>query len=218
MLTKMDYAIGGLIGFFVGIFAIPTIINLGVHAKVTMRFGVPPALFLLALPWIMVVVYLIAVRIGDKLSRKILLFTQLTRFGAVGVLNTVIDFGVLNLLSIVTGFTAGFLIAGVNVPGFLLGATNSYFWNKLWVFAKKDNQPFFHDLSKFAIVTILGAVINGGIVGGVTVLIHSGVAPAILLNAAKAGATIITLVWNFVGYKLFVFRSDAPTGSEPMKS
>lgn len=217
MLTKMDYAIGGLIGFFVGIFAIPTVINLDVHEKVATRFGIPAALFLLTLPWIMVVVYLIAVRIGDQLSRKISIFTQLTKFGAVGVLNTVIDFGVLNLLSIVTGFTAGFLIAGVNVPGFLLGATNSYFWNKLWVFARKDNQPFFHDLSKFAVVTILGAVINGSIVGGVTVLVHSGIAPVLLLNAAKAGATVLTLVWNFAGYKLFVFRSDAPAGIGPMK-
>ena len=208
MLAKLDYAIAGLIGFFVGIFAIPTIINLHIHTKIAARFSMPAAVFVLALPWIMAVVYVTAVWIGNQLSKKLPIFVQLTKFGAVGVLNTAIDFGVLNLLSLATGITAGFFIAGVNVPGFLLGATNSYFWNKLWVFARKDNLPFFHDLPSFAIVTVLGAVINGTIVAGATTLVHAGTAPAVLLNLAKAGATILTLIWNFLGFKFFVFKSD----------
>jgi putative flippase GtrA len=52
------------------------------------------------------------------------------RFFAVGTLNTMIDFGALNLLSSLTG-VYGARLAPINTLGVLSGLTNSYLLNKI---------------------------------------------------------------------------------------
>lgn len=208
MFTKIDYAVAGFIGFFVGIFAIPTLINLDVYEKIIARFGISLEIFLLLMPWVMAIVYSIAMRIGDKMSQKISLFVQLTKFGAVGVLNTVIDFGVLNIISLVTGVTSGFIIGGVNIPGAALALINAYFFNKLWVFKHQDNKGLLHDIPKFLLVSGTGIVVNSSIIILMTSYPVASLDPKIWLNIAKACATVFSFIWNFLGYKFIVFRSS----------
>ena len=201
MITKNDYLIGALVGFLSGIAAIPTAFNVGVHS----------AAKLLALPWIGAVAFVIGIWIAALLSRSMPFFVQFSKFIAVGFLNTAIDFGVLNLLSRVSGVSAGLILGGVNIPGFVVAVSNSYFWNKFWVFENKNGGKLFDDLPKFLAVTLIGIFINSGIIILVTTYIPSmfGLNKALWLNLAKAGATVLTLIWNFSGYKLFVFRSSA---------
>ena len=220
-MKKIDYAFAGLIGFFFGIFAIPTVINLNIHTKVAMRLGLPAALFLALLPWIMAVVYLAALRIGDQLSRKLPIFLQITKFGAVGAFNTIIDFGVFNLLMllsyrdfaarIVSGYGGSLLfVLLLNTPGFMIAVINSFYWNKWWVFPKNNNEKAATNFPQFLLITVLGSLINSGIVWGTTVISAAGLSSPTFFNVAKAGATIITLIWNFLGYKFIVFKSREP--------
>ena len=132
---------------------------------------------------------------------------QFGKFAAVGFLNTAIDFGVLNLLSLTTGITSGYIIGGVNIPGFLAAATNSYFWNKFWVFKKSGEGGVWHDFPRFLAVTVTGVLINGGAVVLLTTFVSPpfGMDGVRWLNISKVFATVITLVWNFFGYKFFVF-------------
>lgn len=62
----------------------------------------------------------------------------------------------------------------------------------------------------FAIVSIIGLLINIGIVAIASSYLVSGTWAGtnvdLLKNAAKILATIVSLVWNFIGYKLIVFR------------
>ena len=197
-MKKIDYAIAALIGFFTGIFAVPTAYNLGV--------GNP--IILMALPWITAVLWIVGIAIGDVFSRRIAFLAQFAKFVAVGFLNTAIDFGVLNLLSRLSGITAGLVIGGVNLPGFLVAVFNSYLWNKFWVFRDRGPEPLFADFPKFFAITAIGVLINSGIVISLTTYV-----PVLFdlgsnqwLNAAKVAATIITLFWNFAGYKFIVFR------------
>jgi len=201
MITKKDYAIGALVGFFAGIFAIPTLVNLGVKS----------AGLLIALPPIAAILIAFGVWLGKFLSRWIGFLTQFAKFAAVGFLSTAIDFGVLNVLSMLTGITEGFKIGGVNIPGFAVAVCNGYLWNQLWVFkARNEGEGLFHDFPKFLGVTIIGLLINSGII----ILITTYVAPSFgagkeqWLNLAKAGATAISLIWNFAGYKLVVFKKS----------
>lgn len=200
-MNKTDYAIALLIGFFVGIFAIPTAVNLGLRNIV----------LVLAIPWVGAVAIGAGVWIGAALARKISFLAQFSRFAAVGLLNTAIDFGILNLLSRASGITAGLIVGGVNLPGFVVAVFNSYFWNKLWVFKDRGPEPFFADFPKFIMVTGIGVLINSGIVIGLTTYVGSsiGLEGGLALNIAKMAATILTLIWNFVGYKFFVFRSQS---------
>ncbi len=212
MFTKIDYAIGGLIGFFVGIFAIPTLINLDLHTKIAAQFSIPVGLFLSLMPWIMAIIYFIFIWIGEWLSKKMPIFIQLTKFGAVGVLNTVIDFGVLNIISLITGVTGGLVIGGVNIPGVALALTNAYFLNKFWVFKHRDNKGALHDLPTFLLVSGLGIVINSSIVIFATSYPVVSFDAKTWLNIAKLCATVFSFMWNFLGYKFIVFKSS---GSMP---
>lgn len=198
MITKTDYALAALVGFLTGIFAIPVVLNL----------GLPNKTILLLLPVVVPILFALGVWLGGLLARFVPIVTQLSKFVTVGFSNTAIDFGILNLLSMATGFTEGFIIGGVNVPGFLAASLNSYFWNKFWVFRKVDEQGIFHDFPKFFGITLVGVFINGAIVVFLTTYVSPlfGLNPAVWLNLSKALATVFTMVWNFVGYKLVVFR------------
>ena len=136
MITKKDYAIVALVGFFTGVFAVPTLANLDIRSYMV----------LIALPAVAAALFVVGLAAGKILSRIAPFFSQFSKFAAVGFLNTAIDFGVLNILSIATGVTEGFKIGGVNVPGFVVAVFNGYLWNQLWVFqARNKDEGLFHD-------------------------------------------------------------------------
>lgn len=201
MTNKTDYAIGGLIGFFAGIFLIPMLVNLGQSNPVLKSYAV-----LMAAPWVMAIAIVFGVWLGKFLARFLPVFDQLSKFGAVGILNTSIDFGILNLLSLMTGVAAGIAVGGYNLPGVSIAVVNTYFWNKFWVFRQGGHKSF-GDIPVFLLVTVSGIVGNSIIVVlGTAYLPHLVPGKAsILLNLAKLFATAFSLAWNFLGYKFFVF-------------
>ena len=198
-MNKTDYAIAAFVGFFGGIFAIPTAYNLGLRDPYV----------LLALPWVGALLWAAGIWLGNILARRVAFLAQFSKFVAVGFLNTAIDFGVLNLLSRLSGVTAGLIIGGVNLPGFLVAIFNSYLWNKLWVFGDRGSGPLFRDFPKFFAVTGIGVLLNSGIVILLTTYVPPllGMSAEVWLNASKVAATLITLFWNFAGYKFVVFRT-----------
>ena len=203
MTKKMDYVLGGFIGFFAGIFMIPLLINIGNQGHPVVKGY---AVLMLA-PWVMALAVVCGIWLGKFLARRLAFFDQLSKFGAVGILNASIDFGVLNLFSILTGATAGIKIGGFNVPGVALAVVNSYLWNKHWVFkSTQQNRPD-QDLAKFLAVTISGLILNSIFVVVATTYITPplGLSGAAWLNVAKVLITAFTLIWNFLGYKFFVF-------------
>ena len=200
-MKKIDYAIGGLVGFFAGVALVPTAYAVGVHS----------APVLLVLPWIGAACIVLGVGLGGFLSRWIPMFAQLGKFGAIGILNTAIDFAVLNILSRASGITAGLVLGGVNMPGFIIAVVNSYFWNKLWVFRdRQQGESLLRDFPRFFAVTLIGVLINSGLIIALTTYTPflSGIPAGTRLNIAKAAATLVTLCWNFIGYKLIVFRAS----------
>lgn len=64
------------------------------------------------------------------------------------------------------------------------------------------------ELGLFVVVSVVGILINSGIVAGGTAVFppQFGLNQELWTNLVKAAATAISLVWNFVGYKLLVFR------------
>ncbi len=133
---------------------------------------------------------------------------QLVKFGFVGFLNTAVDFGVLNVLTRLFGIYAGGGVFFLNLVSFSAAVTNSYFWNKYWTFkAGKEGQSAVQ-FAEFLIVSIIGALINSGILFILTTYISSpaGLSPTLWLNVAKLSATAVSMAWNFVGYKFIVFK------------
>jgi putative flippase GtrA len=142
------------------------------------------------------------------------LFRQLLKFGVVGAINTGIDFAVLNVLSALTGIRSGTGIIWLNSAAFTVAVANSYFMNKYWTFAARGAVRA-GEASSFLLVSLVGLGINGGIVFWITTYINPlfGFGIALWENVAKLIATGVSLVWNFIGYKLLVFRQRINPGA-----
>lgn len=135
-------------------------------------------------------------------------FNQFWRFVIIGIINTLIDYVILLILSKITGITGGPAIIPLNVISFSAATVNSYFLNKHWAFADPSKLEQGKKFSFFLIVSIIGVIVNTTIVTLITSQIPPmfGFSPREWLIASKLVATGVSLVWNFIGYKIFVFK------------
>lgn len=139
------------------------------------------------------------------------LVKQFSKFIIVGGINTGIDFAVFNAEMALTGIYTGAPIILFNIISFSVAVINSYYMNKYWTF--QDGRPLKEKttavkFSQFIGVSLVGIGINSAVVYAFTVLIPSmfGLSPVVWVNIAKLFATGVSLVWNFIGYKLWVFK------------
>ena len=208
----------------------------------------------------------------ESLLQKFPIILQLLRFIAIGVINTALDFIILNFLSKLLGINSGTSLGALNIISFSLAVVQSYFWNKYWTFgsgqvsllvnfkrlvlvggvggfsllavligAKLLASPVFYlvvlaifiisqlslwiafrlshatnttstEASKqfltFVVVSLIGLLINSILVSLLSTRIpqNSFINADLVKNLAKVLATGASLVWNFIGYKLVVFR------------
>ena len=139
------------------------------------------------------------------LSKKTI--NQFSKFIVIGLMNTAIDFAILNSLMWWTGIYSGASIILLNIVSFSIAVFNSYFWNKYWTFKDLDKVEA-KEFSQFILVTLIGLAINSSIVYGITTLVSPmfGISPELWANLAKVAATGFSLIWNFIGYKFVVFN------------
>jgi putative flippase GtrA len=147
------------------------------------------------------------------------LLAQMAKFGIVGVINTAVDFGVLNALILAFGLGSGesrfFLFKSIS---FIVAVTNSFFLNKYYVF-KEGKVPGegrsdktgrkAGEAGKFLLVSLAGLLVNSLVAAAVFNLGQSvfNIGNAHLLaNIGALVGTALVLVSNFLGYKYFVFK------------
>ncbi len=142
------------------------------------------------------------------ISAKNKSFLQFGKFFVVGVLNTGLDFAILNFLMRMTGTYEGQSILYFNTISFCVAVTNSYLLNKYWTFKDKATADAPGQFVKFVGVSFVGLLFNNSIVYFITTLVDPlfGLSPVLWANFAKAIAVGVVLAWNFAGYKLFVFK------------
>ena len=196
MMLKRDIYLSIAAAEVISIFLLPTLINTNSFKKIPLA---PLTLFVL---YPLVVFF--GMYIASILAKRLGFLWQLAKFALVGVLNTSIDFGVYNFLIATTLATKGPGIILINATSFSLALINSFFWNRDWVFGESKKNKF----STFAVVTLIGLLINTGAVFAITTYVNPVLVdtPEVWANIAKLLATGMSLVWNFLGYKLIVFR------------
>jgi len=150
---------------------------------------------------------------------------QALKFGIIGAVNTLVDFGILNLLMWVSGITMGVFFAVFKGISFLVAVGNSYILNKRWTFKDKGESNV-EKGGKFLLISLGGMLINVGTASlvvnlispieflvslGGTVLGLVGISmsdPQIWANMSAVLATAVSLIWNFTGYKFLVFGKE----------
>lgn len=136
---------------------------------------------------------------------------QLIKCGLVGVSNTFVDLGVFNALLFLTGMsrrgTGVVILIGIS---FCFAVTNSFIWNKKWTFRNKSAniEELKRQIIIFFFISLGGLVINLG-AGHIVINIigpHWGINPTLWANLGKVSGIVLTVLWNFTGYKLIVFK------------
>lgn len=149
---------------------------------------------------------------------------RIAKFGAVGIINTLIDFVVLDVLHLKFGMA---LIAA-NIVSTTVAMAFSFVANRTVVF-KHHTDKVARQLVLFWAVTAFGLyVLQSGILWAFDHPLHSVLDASVRLvhdagfhglsarfirtNTAKLVADLITLVWNYVLYKEVVFAHKPAEG------
>ncbi len=140
---------------------------------------------------------------------------QFLKFALVGVMNTLVDLIVLNTETLLTGVKDGSGYAVQKGFSFLVAVTFSYVLNKHWTFEDKSQENQARKFSQFLSVSIIGMLINVTTATVVVTYLKPVVNPALNLsfltdqiwvNIGALSGTAIGLIWNFIGYKFWVFK------------
>ena len=157
---------------------------------------------------------------SDRARREV---TRFLKFGVVGVVGAVVDFGAFNLLSTVLGLWS----VAASVLSFSAAVTSNFVWNRNWVYPDSRAKPVAAQAAQFALVNIAGLLIRtpvfalgeapmARLAAGLWPRLESLPAPLSGLaarlsppiagaNIALALAIIIVLFWNFGVNRLWTY-------------
>jgi len=123
-------------------------------------------------------------------------YKSIIRFGCVGCLNTMFDFGVFSLLN--SFFGLNYVIS--QIVSYCSGTLNSYLCNKFWTFNDtKTNKKTKKEIFQFIVVNSASLCVS---LIGLSILMKDN-----SLNPffSKIIAIVLAQVVNFLGYRFWVF-------------
>lgn len=133
---------------------------------------------------------------------------QFGKFIAVGQSNAAIDIGILNLLIILTDIDSGVYYSLFKGISFMFALVNSFLWNKFWSFDSKEKDGVGKQFVMFVFVALIGLIINIVVASLVVNYIGPqwGITTRLWANIGVLSSAVFTLIWDFYGYKMFVFK------------
>jgi putative flippase GtrA len=137
------------------------------------------------------------------------LFEQFAKFGVVGSLAFLIDYGVLMLLSQGLGMEPT-LAAAIS---FCVSLLFNYLASMRFVFSRREDISKRREFATFAALSTIGLALNEVIMlAGTSVLGSSAMA----VTEAKVAASAIVTVWNFTSRKKWLDAGDDATRTESL--
>lgn len=210
-ITQKDYKFAVAAGLLIGLLLLPIL----KAAKPDLFYK----FYLIIVPFF-VIGTPVGLRIAFFIGKKIAIIYQIAKFGLIGVLNTLVDLGVLAFLTsifwIYFNIDSKTVIVGIitfysiyKSISFIIANLNSYFWNKYWTFEQGKKEQTRSEFIQFFAVSIIGFIINVFVASFVFKMIIGsliGFSSEQLGLIGAAAGSIAGLAWNFIGYKLWVFK------------
>lgn len=135
--------------------------------------------------------------------------SEAARFLIIGVLNTLVDFAVLNLLLYIFRDAGLEIYPFLKSVSFIAAVTNSYLFNKYWVFLA-HSRPTFVESGKFLGANLFGLFLNTGVSGTVLfvtlAVFGDNISNLLAANISALSGSLAVAFMNFISYKHFVFR------------
>jgi len=129
---------------------------------------------------------------------------QFIKFALIGVVNTGIDFGIYVILTRFIPTAIPYVLA--SVISFVIATTFSFFANRTWTFLRTDKATV-GEAARFYATTLSGLALNSGLL---YVLVRFLGVNDLL---SKVFATVVTIFWNFLFKKFYVFVPKKEEGS-----
>ena len=144
----------------------------------------------------------------ETTHRFLQIWMQLVRFSFVGGLNTAIDLVAFNILLTCMPTQNATTLLAYNSLAYLIGAVNSFCWNKLWTFEQRS-QVTRKQLMSFSLVTGLGILCNDVFLWLATQLLTRLALDGFLwTNIAKVSAIACSFMVSYVGMRFTVFTQN----------
>lgn len=135
------------------------------------------------------------------------------KFSIVGVTGTIVDFGIMNLLSLVFGMP----LVWSQALSFSTAVINNFLWNRLWTFPESKTKGAQKQLVQFVIINIIGILIRTPIISWLdrillnllnSININLPVENYVLSqNLALAISITIVFFWNFFSNRYWTFNN-----------
>ncbi len=211
-ITQRDYYLSITAGFLIGLLLLP-ILNAANPALYDKLFLAIIPFFVLATP--------LGLRIAFFIGKKVAIIYQIAKFGLIGMLNTLVDIGTLAFITFILrsyfNMQSETSIVGVitfysvyKAISFVIANINSFFWNKYWTFEQGNGKKSPTEFVQFFGVSIVGFLVNVFVASFVFKFVLgslAGLSPDQVGLIGAAAGSIVGLTWNFIGYKLWVFKS-----------
>jgi len=127
---------------------------------------------------------------------------ELSKFGLIGLINTGLDFAILNVLHFALG--VGPLTS--KCVSTVIAATTSYFMNRHWTFKSRARSGMRREYTLFFLLNLVGLVIGLVCIGVARYGFNNDSAAAI--NFANLVGLVIGTAFRFWSYRRWVFLAD----------
>ena len=138
--------------------------------------------------------------------------TRFFRFAIVGASGAVVDFGILNLLTLV--FKLSFIPS--SVISFISAVINNFLWNRYWTYPDSRSKPVARQLVQFSTINVIGLVIRTPLLAlleKVLIPVFSRVLPESFLspefvghNISLAIAILVVMIWNYIANRYWTYN------------
>jgi putative flippase GtrA len=172
------------------------------------------------LKWIAALVFPILALFGlwicYLLGKKFISFFQAAKYLLIGILATLVDLGIMNILIMISGIATGIYFSIFKGISFLFATFSKYFGDKFWAFEKMEKGGMKKEFATFFLVTLVGLAINVAIASFVVDFLGSHITTLfgsslnlnenMIANLGGIAAALVVAIWNFIGYKFIVFK------------
>ncbi len=209
--SKSDFWRAIIAGELIVLLALPVFKNLGLFTFFfsfgSSIFYLSVALWLIFLPLASAAGLFIVFRVS--ISRWPVCY-QIGKYGLIGLLNTFLALGILNLLILISGIVKGLWFDAFVLIAFWGSVTNAFFWNKFWTFCSPGIAKIKKEYVKFFIVSGAVSLINVSLMHFLVNFIGAlfFIEPKIWANIAFFLIIPVSFLGNFFGWKIFVFKNN----------
>jgi putative flippase GtrA len=135
------------------------------------------------------------------------LATELFKFAAVGGINTVIDFALVNALLFIGPLKAKIVAA-------VVATTVSYVLNRQWTYSQRDRSSMRREYVLFFALNGVGLLIQEAVLAVAKYGLHfseSNSGDRLAFNIANAAGIALAMIFRFWAYRTWVFTAPAET-------